>query len=29
MFLGQPLFLLAFILLIGTVLADLKARQLL
>ena len=29
MFLGQPLFLLAFVLLIGAVLADLKARQLL
>jgi hypothetical protein len=29
MFLGQPLFLLAFVLLIGAVLADLKARQIL
>ncbi len=27
MFLGQPLFLVAFLLLIGAVLADLKARQ--
>jgi hypothetical protein len=29
MFLGQPLFLVAFLLLIGAVLADLKARQIL
>jgi hypothetical protein len=29
MFLGQPLFLLAFILLIGAVLADLRAKELL
>jgi hypothetical protein len=29
MFIGQPLFLLAFVLLIGAVLADLKAKQLL
>ncbi len=29
MFLGQPLFVLAFLLLIGAVLADLKARQIL
>jgi hypothetical protein len=29
MFLGQPLFLVAFVLLIGAVLADLKARQIL
>ena len=29
MFLGQPLFLLAFFLLIGAVLADLQARQIL
>ena len=29
MFLGQPLFLLAFILLVGAVLVDLRARQLL
>jgi hypothetical protein len=29
MFLGQPLFVVAFLLLIGAVLADLKARQIL
>lgn len=29
MFIGQPLFVLAFVLLVGAVLADLKARQLL
>jgi hypothetical protein len=29
MFVGQPLFVLAFILLIGAILADLKAKQLL
>jgi hypothetical protein len=29
MFLGQPLFVLAFLLLIGAVLADLRARQIL
>jgi hypothetical protein len=29
MFVGQPLFVLAFVLLLGAVLADLKARQLL
>ena len=29
MFIGQPLFVLAFILLIGAILADLKAKQLL
>jgi hypothetical protein len=29
MFLGQPLFGLAFVLLVGAVLADLKARQIL
>jgi len=29
MFIGQPLFVLAFVLLAGAVLADLKARQLL
>jgi len=27
MFVGQPLFVLAFVLLVGAVLADLKARQ--
>jgi hypothetical protein len=29
MFIGQPFFVLAFVLLVGAVLADLKARQLL
>jgi hypothetical protein len=29
MFVGQPLFMLAFILLIGAILADLKAKELL
>jgi hypothetical protein len=29
MFIGQPLFVLAFVLLVGAVLGDLKARQLL
>jgi hypothetical protein len=29
MFIGQPLFVLTFVLLVGAVLADLKARQLL
>jgi len=29
MFIGQPLFVLAFILLIGAILADLRAKQLL
>jgi hypothetical protein len=29
MFVGQPLFVLAFVLLIGAILADLKAKQLL
>ena len=29
MFIGQPLFVLAFVLLVGAVIADLKARQLL
>jgi hypothetical protein len=29
MFIGQPLFMLAFVLLLGAVLADLKARELL
>jgi hypothetical protein len=29
MFIGQPLFVLAFVLLVGAVLADLKGRQLL
>jgi len=29
MFIGQPLFLLAFVLLIGAILADLRARELL
>jgi hypothetical protein len=29
MFIGQPLFVLAFVLLIGSILADLRARELL